>query len=787
MKFSYNWLTELSGTKKSPEELAELLLTHSFEVEEVRPYEHGLSGVVVGEVVAIAPHPNADRLRVAQVSTGEESRQIVCGAPNIAVGQKVAVVMPGTKLQNGMEIEAAEIRGASSLGMIASEEELGIGQGKEGIVVLPPDSPVGSPLATLLGLDDVIVDVKILPNRGRDALSHFGLAREISALEGRILDLPFPQERFSSEQGVRDAFTLSVEAKSACLFYAGLLFDLSTEKKSISLEMKGRMLMLGHHSLFPAVDLAQYYSLLYGQPMHVFDADKISGRSLSVRFAHPGEVLTVLSGHEITLSGEDIVIADSKGPIALAGISGGKESAVSEETKSVWVEMANFDPAVIRRSRVRHGLPTAAAYLFEHGVDPIWPAILPSSLIPSFEKTLGAQYKGGVRYQGSEEKEKRVIHFSFDRIESTLGIVIPKEKVISLLRGLSIGVEMSGEEMTLSIPSFRSDLLDEVDIIEEIGRVYGYEHISPSIPLVPLLLSEENKEEQMSRVALSECAALGFDEIMTYSFYGKEEREESGVPLDEHLRLRNPMNPDQAYMRAKLLPMLFRKMRENMYRSESLRLVERGKVFFREGAAPREEDHLALALSEKESDASEIFFRLKGMAEHLLEVLRIDTEIAFVHAKSAPSFFHPGKTAQVVVEGKVIGIIGEAHPDCMKKFGARKMAGAEFSLDAIRDLSLRPRSMRPLPKFPFVTRDISLRVPEAVTVASLEEVIRRAGPPLLKECVFFDVYEKGREKNISFRLAFGAADRTIEKTESDHAFEHIVEEAESVLGAQLSL
>lgn len=787
MKFSYNWLKELSGTEKSPEELAELLMSRAFEVESVEKYGHHLGNVVIGEVLKCEPHPNADRLKVTEVSTGDGTRQIVCGAPNVAAGQKVAVALPGAVLPNGMEISEAEIRGATSLGMICAQDELGFGTDHEGIWVLPADAKVGMTLASAMALDDTLLDVKILPNRGCDALSHFGLAREIAALEGH----GFPSEgMFAGEVPERTGdggWSVAIDAGEACSAYVGLSFRLSDGVAGLTLPMFGRMMMLGRHAIHPAADIANFLSLLFGQPMHAFDADKLSGKKIVVRFAEPGEKLVLLDDREIVLSGDDLVIADGDGPVALAGIMGGRDSAVSDGTKEVFFEIAHFAPVTIRRSRVRHGLATDAAYLFEHGVDLSWPSKLRGEIVARFTGPLGAEYRGGVSVSATDAPEEREITLPFSRIEGLLGIAIPEEKVLSILRSLSIGAEIHDGNLRVVAPSFRPDLVKEADIVEEIGRVYGYEHIAPIAPSMPLTVSEKNTGKSLERSMKEFLAHRGWDEIMTYSFYGRDLLIQGGVPEEAHLPLENPMNPDQAYLRAKLLPTVLEKAIGNLPRADRFRIFESGRIYFRDGESVREEERIAFALSLKESVSGEAFLAQKGEIEGLFGFLRAGDTVSFRPATEVSPLFHPGRTAHIMVGSELVGTVGEAHPSFVRKSGSRKIAIAELSFEALLRSVGSPILMRPISKFPSVSRDISLVVPKDVPVGEVTRIIREAGTPLLLAAEFFDVYAKGGEKNVAFHLSFGTDDRTIEGKEAEETFQRIVSATEQALGARLAL
>lgn len=798
MKFSYNWLKELSGTERSPEELAELLLTRAFEVEEVTKYEHGLDGVVVGKVLSCEPHPDADRLKVTQVEVSGsvvlsflkigdgKPLQIVCGAPNVAAGQKVLVSLPGAKLPNGAEIRETDIRGVKSRGMICAEDELGMGTNHEGIVVLPEDAEVGMPIAEVFGLDDHILDVKILPNRGTDALSHYGLAREIAALEGRA----FPAENLfekSLPEGIGSGeFEVSIDADEVCSVYAGLSFRLSDHPAGLPLPLRGRMLMLGHHPIHPAADIANYLMLLSGQPTHAFDAERLSGREIIVRFAKDGEKLVALDDREVALSKEDLVIADGNGPVAIAGVMGGKDSAVTKDTKRVFFEIANFDPKTVRRCRVRHGFSTDAAYLFEHAVDPSWPERLRGEAISYFAEYVGAECVGATGVFPAATKP-REIAFPLSRIEGLLGIAISEDRVTGILQALSLEAEIINDELRVTVPSFRPDLEKEADVIEEIGRVYGYEHVDPVAPTLPVAAAPRNPGKVLERSIKEFLAHRGFDEIMTYSFYGEEMLRQSGVPESAHLELENPMNQNQRYLRAKLLPTVLGKAVENMTRTDRPRMFEFGSVYFVDGGAAKEEKRIAMAFTEKENAPGDAFFGLKGELERLFGSLRLKRAPSFKGTAEVSLLFHPGKTAKVMVGDANVGVIGEVHPALAKKFGTRKITIAELSFPALSALISGEIVMRPLPKFPYVMRDLSAVVPDSVTVAEVMVAISEAGGPLLREAEVFDVYHKDREKSVSLHLAFGADDRTITGEEGEGALRVVMKAIEEEFGPKIPL
>ena len=784
MKFSYNWLKELSGTEKSPEELAELLLSHAFEVEEMKPFEHGLGHVVVGDVMKVEAHPNADRLHVTEVMLGGIARTIVCGAPNVAVGQKVAVAMPGAKLPGGIVIEETEIRGVKSSGMICSEKELGLGTDASGILVLPEAAPDGVPIAELYGLDDTVLDVKILPNRGTDSLSYFGLAREISALEGKRYTLEGNFDAPLSSDMKPVGFSVAIEAMDACKTYVGLVFDVLSAKKSFPLEMKGQLIVSGMRSIDPATDITNYFLLLYGQPMHAFDADRIAGGSVVVRFAKDGETITLLDGNVKMLSTEDLVIADAEKPIALAGVMGGMDTAITADTKRVFLEMANFDRVLVRKTRIRHGLATDAAYRFEHGADPSWPKTLSGEAKEYFELYAGATYTG-MLVAGSVEPGTHEIRIATDRVEKVLGVPVPLLEMKRILETLSLAVKEDSEALVVTVPSFRPDLRDEWDLVEEIGRISGYDRIAGVAPVLSVALPPKNGEKRTERAIKDYCADAGFDEVMTYSFVGGKYAELSGIPVSDHLELENPMNDEQRYLRTKLLPQAVEKVTENLRYLEAFTFFEFGRTYAKAGDTIGEEKRLLLAMAGDEKRKGDIFFALKGETENLLAHLRI-RNVSFVQPETVEPVLHPSRVADIVVEGECIGAIGEANPALFKKFGSgKRVAFAEFRFDRLmRHIGGDPTA-EALAKYPSVNRDLAFLVPVKTLAADMIETIREAGGAYLLDIALFDVYESGSEKSMAFHLTFQSAERTLEAAEVDDAVRSITGAVEAAHGGYL--
>lgn len=803
MKYSYNWLKELSRTKKSPPQLAELLMTHAFEVENIEKFQHGLDGVVVGKVTTLIMHPNADKLRVAEVEINPPSsdsggarkndiRQIVCGAPNVAVGQKVAVALPGIKLSGGIEIKIAEIRGVQSRGMICSAKELGLGDDHRGILVLPDDTPIGVSFVEYFGLDDSLMDVKILPDRGADALSYQGLAREIAALDG--VSPHFLSERPQSIKVPTSnrAPQVVIDDKERCSRYVGIAFENIAVGES-PLWLKVRLLLSGLRPINNIVDATNYLMLLTGQPMHAFDADHLTGR-VTIRRAKKGEPLTLLTGETKTLFPEDLVIADETGAVALAGVMGGSKAAVTEKTKNIFLEIATFDAAVIRRTKTHYNLLTDASYRYERGLDPNLVGEAAREAAALIHSLTGGIIFGMRDVYPKAAKEAKM-KLTLARVENVLGAQVPFAQAVKYLTLLGLTVKKSVNKKILDVivPTRRPDLCDEWDLIEEIGRMYGYEKIASIAPLLPLTAPEKNPAKAFERKVKEYLTHTGFDEIMTYSFYGEKEVRGSFLPVEHHLELANPLSPDQKFLRMTLFPLLLQKAKENLRSSDAFDFFEWGSVFVKgKTGVPIEFKSLGLAILQEKNMKEEAFFTMKGRVTAFFEALHIAGEkISWELPEKFPdipvlAMLHPTRSAVFVCDGKPFGVIGELHPRTFKAFDLpARVAVAGFVAEILERLQKKEILFTPLQKFPFAVRDISLIFPRKITVSEVERLLHEAGMPLLQKFELFDIYDHGEEKSLAFHLFFGAPDRTLESLEMDTAFDRIVALAKERFEAQL--
>jgi phenylalanyl-tRNA synthetase beta chain len=792
MKYSYKWLQELSGTEKTPQELADFLTMRAFEVEEVEHIGLAFDRVVVGEVLELESHPDADKLRVAKVDVGTEVLQIVCGAPNVAVGQKVPVALVGAELPGGFVIQKREVRGVDSNGMICSQKELGVGEDHTGIWVLAADAPTGELLKNVVNDNDTLLDIKVLPDRAHDVLSHVGMAREIAALEGGELDYDYESLKLSSSHSSEVSAEIQAGEKSDC-YIAALVKGVVVKESPTWL--RNRLQKLGIKSMNNIVDITNYVMLELGQPLHAFDWDAIAkeeGRGkMIVRLAKPGEKLTLLDEKEYTLNEQDLVIADRKKPLALAGIMGGSASGVKAETRNLLLEAAHFDPVTIRKTRTRLGLRTDASDRFEKGLDP---HLAEKAMVRALE--LIEHLAGGEEMQ-IDPVYSRALHpieLTLDpqKTESLLGIAITGELGIEALRRLGFDVHKHNGNLRVVVPTWRLDITSTEDLVEEIGKMIGYDAIPATAPLLPLRGVEVSSARLLERKLKDALVAGGFTEVYNYSFYSEGDAEAARFETSGHVRLANPMTTEQALMRVSLAPGLLRNVRENLKHFKVLSLFEWGRVYApaeKGGVEEKKKVAGAVVLEGETKEHTENFFALKGVLSRTLDGLGFAPE--YDTATDPGSFWHPTRTADVLLTDKnrsvFTGRIGEIHPFVLERFKIKRRV-AYFELDFEILLAELPRikTFTPLRRYPEVLRDVSLYVPNAVRVKDITDIIRSTGGELVLSSELFDQYFDAVKnmKSLAFRIHFGAEGRTLSGEETDALLERISSSLEQNLGVE---
>jgi phenylalanyl-tRNA synthetase beta chain len=771
MQISEAWLRSYVNPAISTEELVEQLTMAGLEVDAVEPAAAKFSGVVVGEVVSMQQHPDADRLRVCQVAVGEaEPLQIVCGASNVRVGLKIPAALIGAVLPGNFKIKKSKLRGEESFGMLCSEKELGLAADANGLMELSVDAPVGIDIRDYLSLDDSIITVDLTPNRA-DCLCIEGLAREVAVLNK--MDWVTTQVD-SVPVSHQDTLTVSVEAPEACPRYLGRLIEGVNAKAVTPHWMQERLRRSGLRSLGPLVDVTNYVLLELGQPLHVFDAEKLSG-GITVRWAKTDECVTLLNNQVIKLDNDALVIADDKQALALAGVMGGNESAVNDETQSVFLECAFFAPQAIAGKARRFGLHTDSSHRFERGVD----ATLQTKAIERATQLI-IDIAGGGAGSITEVTTKTVlpqrqpVFLRQQRIKKTLGIALADEQIIDIFQRLGMTVQTKTDGWQILPPGFRFDIAIEADLIEEIARVYGYNNLPNSSLLIRSELSPATEAVLDIDRVKDLLVDRGYQEAITYSFVD-EDIQKAVAPEMEVIRLKNPISSELAVMRTTLWCGLLKAALYNTNRQQNrVRLFETGLRFIKKDGETHQQKMLAgLVLggvySEQwgEKDRKVDFFDIKADIQVIFALAGCEVQFS-----SAQQFaLHPGQTAEILsTDGKSIGWIGMLHPNLEKQLGFDTQVFL-FELDQNLLLNKCIPVFKSLSKYPSVKRDLALIVKEDVTASEIINCIKGSAEAALQDVIIFDIYRgKGVEegsKSIALTLIMQDDTQTLTDSEVD--------------------
>jgi phenylalanyl-tRNA synthetase beta chain len=806
MKVSYNWLAQyvdLSGI--TPEELAEKLTRSGVEVEAVEYMNQGVTDVVVGYVVEKEKHPDADKLNVCQVDVGSgEMLQIVCGAKNVAAGQKVPVAVVGAKLPGDFKIKKAKLRGVASNGMICSAKELGMNDKlmpkeiQEGILVLPEDLEVGQPIQPILGLDDVVLELGLTPNRS-DCLSMIGTAYEVAAILGREVKLP-DTDVPESAQTIEGKVEVDIEAPEHCQRYTARLIS-GVKLGPSPLWMQNRLMAAGVRPINNVVDITNYVMLETGQPLHAFDYTKVENGRIVVRLAKAGETIVTLDDTERTLDEEMLLITDGTKPIGIAGVMGGANSEVTEETVTILLESAHFAGSSIRKTSRKLGLRSEASLRFEKEVDP-----------QAVERALNraaalmAELAGGEVAQGIAEKtiaipEAKEVVVRLSRLNGLLGTALSLEEVIAIFDRLAFPYVVDGERITVSVPTRRQDITREVDLIEEVARLHGYDHIPTTLPYGDNTQGMLTREQMLRRTVRQVLNGAGLDEVITYSFTHPGIMNDFASVYGETktVKLAMPMSEERSVLRTNLLPHLLEAAAYNSNRKErDLALFELGKVFLTEEETLSQlpEEHMVLAglLTGNrvgphwQQKAERVdFYLVKGILDVLLNRLGI-TGIEYRPVKDLAGM-HPGRTAQVVLQGKVAGYIGQIHPAMQQKYDVEETYVFQLDTGVLFELATMHQGMIPLPKYPAISRDIAVVVDRNVSAGTLQKTIEKSAGELLESVRIFDVYVDDKlgenKKSVALSCTYRDPEKTLTDEEVQAVHEKVVESLAAQCGAEL--
>ncbi len=801
MQISLNWLQEYVPINLAPKEVADLLTMAGSEVEAVTEVGSELDGVVVGHIISVSPHPNADKLSLCEVDTGSGTCSIVCGAQNMKPGDKAPLALTGTTLPNGITIKKAKIRGELSEGMLCSESELALGDNGSGIMILSPHLKVGQPVTESLGIKDVIFEISVTPNRP-DCLSVVGIAREIAALTHQRVHLPSPALVEKGE--ATDALTsVTIKDPDLCPRYCARIISRVTIGPS-PLWMRRRLESCGMRSINNVVDATNYVLMEMGQPLHAFDLALLDQQKIVVKRATPGESFTTLDGNERTLPPDALMICDGSKPVALAGIMGGLNTEVSAKTTTVLLESAYFAASGILRTAKKMGIRTESSQRFEKGVDP-------EGVTRALDRTaqLIAELAGGEINPGFIDTyphplpERPAIILSTKRTNSILGTALTKSAITNLLKDLSFTVDATDEDtLTVVPPSFRVDSTESIDLIEEIARLFGYDNIPASLPRTCSSPPKKDSARLLAKKTAETLLQHGYHEVITYSFISPGDLTRLNLPANDYrmhqLTLMNPLSEDQSIMRTSLIPGLLTTMRKNIYQSNvNLKLFEVGPVFLTQ---PRDKlpqemkmvGAVATGLFQEESWHSEKrdmdFYDSKGCVESILQALSI-TDFSFSPSRGS-SFLRAGTALDLTVNGKKAGSVGELHHRVADNFQLSQKAFVfEMSLSCLHSRFSEQKLFRSLPKYPPVYRDIALLVDDTVTVQAVYDVLYRFKNKYIEEMTIFDYYKgtsiAAGKKSIAYRFKYQSYDHTLTDREVNALHEDLIKNLYQELGAQL--
>lgn len=790
MKFSEQWLRSWVNPQVSRDELVARLSMAGLEVDSVTPAAGVFSGVVVGEVLSTEQHPDADKLRVCQVSNGAESFQVVCGAPNARPGIKIPFAMIGAELPGDFKIKKAKLRGVESNGMLCSASELQISEENDGLMELPTDAPVGQDIRAYLDLDDASIEVDLTPNRG-DCLSLAGLAREVGALYAAPVTRPVIAAVAPSHDEVRP---VEVLAAQACPRYLGRVVRNVDLSKPTPLWMVERLRRAGVRSIDAAVDITNYVMLELGQPMHAFDLAEING-GIRVRMAEEGEKLVLLDGQEVSLRADTLVISDHNRALAIAGVMGGEHSGVSDKTRDLFLESAFFDTIAIAGKARSYGLHTDSSHRFERGVD--WQLAREAMERASalLLEVVGGE-AGPIIEVVSQQQLPTVapVTLRAERVEQMLGLKMDEAEIVRLLTGLGLAVSADGAgQWQVAVPSHRFDISIEVDLIEELGRLYGYNRLPvryPQARLAPQAKAEAAVELPALRRLL---VARGYQEAITYSFVDPK-LFELFSPGVEPLLLANPISADMAAMRASLWPGLVKALQHNLNRQQSrVRLFESGLRFVGQLEGLKQEAMLAGVISgsrlpESWAHGRETvdFYDIKADVEALLAAAGAGESFTFVPGEHAA--LHPGQTARIEREGRLVGFLGAIHPELSKALGLDQPVYL-FEL-VLADVTQGGMPVfKELSRFPEVRRDFALVVDQQTPAAALLSAIRETAGEWLTDLKLFDVYHgKGidpHRKSLAVGLTWQHPSRTLNDDEVSTTTQNILTSLEQRFNATL--
>jgi len=795
MKVLYSWLKELAPCDLPVEELAERMTMQGVSVEGIEYLGQGLEEVKVGQILTCDRHPNADRLTLCRVTDGSGEYSIVCGATNHKAGDKVALALPGTKLPGleGKPLKKAKIRGVESFGMMCSERELGLSDEHAGIIILSADAPLGAPFAEAAGLDDYLIEFEITPNRG-DCLSVLGIAREVAAL----LDAPvrLPAWEVHAPEPRDSGVSIETWDYDLCPRYCARVVEGVRIGPSPDW-MRRRLEACGIRSINNVVDITNYVLLEFGHPLHAFDLDTLRGRKVIVRRAKPGELIVTIDEKKRTLDETHLVIADAEHPVALAGVMGGAETEVTDNTTNLLIESAYFNPVSIRKTSKNIGLSTEASYRFERGTDwkgQVWACERCARLL---QELAGGKVVGElIDIQPEESSPHRLREetapLRVPRLNHLLGIHLNLSETRTILQRLGFECRESGpESLDVHIPTHRGDVTREIDLIEEVARIYGYNRIRTVLPTSAGRTRQKAWRDTFVERIRAKMVALGFMDALNPSFIGPEHLERMRIAPGDSLRqaipVLNPLSSNESLLRTSLLPSILEALGRNARRlNPRAALFEAARVYLPELPDPLRCERRVLSggaygprgTGWLNPEGTFDFFDAKGVIEELLDFARMK-DYRFVAEEAA--FLQPGRSARLILGERQEGILGEVHPDVAEAFSLKeRVVVFELDLEGLRQAAaLSERRFSTPSPYPPVSRDLALIVDVRSSAGEIQKAIEETAGRLLESCYLYDVFTGGRmpagKRSLAFRLVFRSPERTLTEEEVNRHQERLLQ------------
>lgn len=795
MLLPVKWLRDYIETKDEARTLADGLTDSGSHVESIIGLNKGIENIIVGHILNIEKHPDADKLVICKIDIGTEVLQIVTGATNVREGDYIPVAVIGSKLPGDITIEKTNFRGVDSYGMLCSLQELGFSDNviskemKDGIFILEKEYPLGKSLVDIMGLDDSVIELEITPNRP-DCLSIIGMAREAAATFNK--ELKEPKITIKNEVDKIEDYINSIEVESdnCNRYYARVIKDVKIGRSPMWIQI--RLMEAGIRPINNIVDITNFVMIEYGQPLHAFDLEKLNDKKIIVRQAKEGEIILTLDETERKLDSSNLVIGDGENPIAIAGVMGGLDTEVTKDTKNVLIEGANFNSKSVRLTSKKLNLRSEASTRFEKGIDINLSQVAADRVCQLIEEIgAGTIVKGNIDIY-KEVKDEKIINVRPSRVNKMLGTEISVEAMVDYLNGLGLTSKLVEDLIQVKVPSFRLDIELEIDLIEEIGRLYGFHNIV-SKPLVGVLTrGEKPLGKRIEDRTKSILQGLGLNEVMSYSFISPKAYDKINLPEDSPLRkyikLINPLGEDYSVMRTTLIPNMLELLSRNYNRGVSASyLYEIGNIFIAKELPvvelPDEKKVLSFGIYGKKD-----FYYLKEVIDKTLNRLGVK-EIEYIREENNP-IFHPGRTAKILCNGEELGIIGEIHIDIAENYNIKdRVYIGQLDFDKIIELTNLETKYKALPKYPSMARDLAIVVSENVLVGDIQKVIAKHGEGLIEKIELFDIYTGSQieenMKSIAFSIIYRSHDRTLRDDEVNNIQNSIIKDLEDTFKAKL--